>query len=178
MRVSGMIAAAVVSLLSSSVLAAELPIVKQSHATWAGCTYRVVVRKDSAEHPYYPPETGLRIDLFRVSVYRYYSAQCAVPTAGVQELGTSHFEPNISIVASAQGLVVAFSQEPWDRWFPGQRRITVGQVDLSTLGFTRSDVLRGSNMPLEGGAGGPGAVELDKLIVHSGFVELRGALDG
>lgn len=96
-----------------------------------------------------------------------------IPVDGVAELGSSHYAPNIAITATGRGIMVAYSSAHWARWYGGLKSITLGQLNPSSLGFMRSELLRGY-----AGGGVPGAVELGALIIHPGYVEVSGPLNG
>lgn len=173
MRMLGTIVVGMVALLGSPALADELPVIKQARATWGGCDFLLQVQEDSTLHPYYPPEAQVRLPLYRIIARRVTSSACAISTDGVAELGNSHYEPNIAITATDRGILVAYSSAHWARWYSGLKSITLGQLNPSSLGFMRSEHLRGS-----AGSGTPGAVELGELIIHPGYVEVSGPLSG
>ncbi|WNG25892.1 hypothetical protein F0U62_19110 [Cystobacter fuscus] len=174
MRMVGTIAVGIVALLASPAWA-ELPVVNEARVSWQGCDYSIKVRKRA-----YPPD-----DPYPWFYYYNISVQSEVVSLGscsltprTVELATSESEPRIAIVANAEGLVVAYSFGDYVRGLGDWYRIRIHRLDPSTLGSVRVAVLGASFLPEDVGAGDPGAVNLQELTLHPGYLEVNGSFYG
>ncbi|OJH38509.1 hypothetical protein [Cystobacter ferrugineus] len=176
MRMFGTMVVGMMALLSSPALA-DLPVINEKQVSWQGCEYSLQVQQDSQPHPIY----SYNAPFYRVVIQRDggSSGTCPLPP-GTVELGSSFYWPGIAILGNDEGLVVAFTQAPYDRWFGSDyQHIEIRQLDPSTLGSLRTETLWGSSRPVVAGeASIPGGLYLDSLYSIPGMLQVSGRLNG
>jgi hypothetical protein len=160
-----------VALFGTSALA-SLPVVSAAQATRGGCAYSIKVLEDVDPNPYPQP-------LYRIAVESSVltPATCTVQPRSV-ELGTSKLLPQIAIQASADGVAVAYSYGEYIRSMGDYVRVSIRNLDPSTLGTLRVAGLASSIVPANGGAGGPAAVSLGALTIQGSYLEVTGTFTG
>lgn len=170
MQMLGRMVLGMVALLGNSALA-SLPVVSAAQATRGGCAYSIKVLQDVDPNPY--PQSFYRIAV-ESSVL---TTACTVQPRSV-ELGTSKLVPQIAIQASADGVVAAYSYGEYIRSMGNHVRVSIRNLDPSTLGTLRAAGLASSFVPANGGAGAPAAVSLGALTLQGSYVEVTGTFTG
>ncbi len=171
MKMLGRIVLGIVALLGTSALA-SLPVVSAVQTTRGGCAYSIKILQDVDPNPY--PHTFYRIAV-ESSVLT--SGTCTVQPQSV-ELGTSQLLPQIAIQASADGVVAAYSYGQYVRSMGNDVRVSIRNLDPSTLGSLRVAGLASSIVPANGGAGAPAAISLGGLTINGSYVEVSGTFTG
>jgi hypothetical protein len=170
MKMLGRMVLGMVALLGNSALA-SLPVVSAAQTTRGGCAYSIKVLEDVDPNPY--PQSFYRIAV-ESSVL---APPCTVQPLSV-ELGTSKLLPQIAIQSSADGVVAAYSYGEYIRSMGNYVRVSIRNLDPSTLGTLRAAGLASSIVPANGGAGGPAAVSLGALSINGSYVEVTGTFTG
>lgn len=166
-----MLLVGIVALLGTSALA-DLPVINEMHANWGGCDYAIKVRQDVNPYPYPQP-------LYRIAVERAVISHltCFLQPGSV-ELATSKLVPQIAIVSGTQGVAVAYSSGEYVRGMGNWVRVSIRQIDPTTLNSVRVAGLQASYVPANGGAGNVGAVSLEGMSLSSTTLRLVGTFAG
>lgn len=171
MQMLGRMVVGVVALLGTSALA-NLPVVSAAQATRGGCAYAIKVLEDVNPNPYPQPFYRIAVESSVVA-----PGSCTVQPRSV-ELGTSKLLPQIAIQANADGLVAAYSYGEYIRSVGNHVRVSIRNLDPSTLGTLRVAGLASAFVPANGGAGAPAAVSLGALTIQGSYVEVTGTFTG
>lgn len=170
MKMLGRMVVGSVALLGTSALA-SLPVVSAAQTARGSCGYSIKVLQDVDPNSY--PQT-----FYRIAVESSVLAPgCTVQPQSV-ELGTSKLQPQIAIQASADGIVAAYSYGEYIRSMGDYVRVSIRNLDPSTLGSLRVAGLASSIVPANGGAGAPAAVSLGALTINGSYVEVSGTFTG
>ncbi|OJH38371.1 hypothetical protein BON30_24885 [Cystobacter ferrugineus] len=153
---------------------AELPVVDEAHIAWLGCDYSIKVRQDSDGAPNPKP-------LYRISVENEsLEPGSCLWSPNRRELATSKIPPRIKIEASHNGPVLAYSWGENIQCLGPWVRISIHNVNPSTLESSRQAKLEAwyQEDPTFEGWPRPGALYLDNLIVGSNFIQVTGDFSG
>ena len=171
MQMLGRMAVGIVALFGTSALA-SLPVVSTAQTTRGGCAYSIKVLEDVNPDPYPQPFYRIAVES---SVIK--PGTCTVQPRSV-ELGTSKLLPQIAIQASADGVVAAYSYGEYIRSIGNHVRVSLRNLDPSTLETLRVAGLASAFVPANGGAGAPAAVSLGALNIQGSYVEVTGTFTG
>jgi len=171
MQMLGRMAVGIVALFGTSALA-SLPVVSAAQTTRGGCAYSIKVLEDVNPNPYPQPFYRIAVES---SVIK--PGTCTVQPRSV-ELGTSKLLPQIAIQAGADGVVAAYSYGEYIRSIGNHVRVSLRNLDPSTLETLRVAGLASAFVPANGGAGAPAAVSLGALNIQGSYVEVTGTFTG